>query len=312
MIALVGCSGSDRPHDADAGPDSGDGPDGDAAPPDADGAREDATLDARPDAEPDARPDATEDADAVRGYACLHDGARLPVVHFDFDTVVSGVVIEDIAVEPDLPLRIAATGPDGGVELLDGAVRFRGGRLQANGEPSSRLESILRAADGITVQAWAQTDVAFQTGHIVTHGNGDNNRAYGLGQEDRDAVGRVTAGGDGSGGRSLRTLGFDVATMRHLVVRYDRSTGEQTFFLDGVASGSTMRTIGDAGASGAIAFGTAQRFGLGAEFGTSFGDDSESIGFPWDGTMHRVTVFDYALTDDEIGCLFAGGADGEL
>ncbi|QDT16312.1 DUF1592 domain-containing protein [Alienimonas californiensis] len=155
--------------------------------------------------------------------------------------------------------------------------------------PAKRLTAALKKSGEVTIEVWLTPADAKQAGpaRIVTLSGGSSKRNVTLAQEGKkyDARLRTTSNADNNGLPSTSTDDAVRTDRPTHVVFTRRSTGLARLWVDGAMRGnrSTEGSFGN--------WDDGFRLALAGEIG----DDR-----PWRGTLHRVAIYDRALSDEEI------------
>ena len=175
------------------------------------------------------------------------------------------------------------------VRRTPGGLELRGPSQISSRRPAGELTAALKRTGEITIEAWVTPADAKQDGpaRIVTLSGGSSKRNVTLAQDGRryDARLRTTVNTDRNGNPSTHTDDAVRTDRPQHVVFTRRSTGLARLWVDGAMRGN--RNTEGSFANWDDGF----RLALGGEIGADR---------PWLGTLHRVVIYDRALTDEEV------------
>lgn len=305
-------AGGDDAHDAttDVGEE-------DALPVDApmDDAGEDVGLDAAVDVVPD-----TFDAGPL---TCPGPGGAddEPIVLYTFAASDTGAMIQDRApAAPDVPLTVN-TGDFTLSPMMGGSITFTAGQTAATQAASDALTTAILDSGSFTVEVWfteVDLDVEESIGpeRIVTLSFDSGDRFFTIGQNFDELVVRprttttVQNGtecdeprvGDAARPRAaiVEPDVMDLSgTPKHVVLSFDSAEGRPRVYLNGVevAEDWPCRT-------GALGWVTGTHI-------FALGDETNSIR-NWEGTLHRVTVYNRAMSAAEVSCWAGAGHTADV
>jgi len=299
------------PGPTDAGADGGDAG--------RDGGDPDAGEDA---GEEDASADVPRDTFDAGPLTCPGPGGARdePIVLYTFQAPDDATTITDRApAAPDVALT------DNTNVLVDnsgtGSIVLRGGQAAADQEASDLLVSELVAAGSMTLEVWFTEDdtvLEEESGpeRIVTLSLDSSERAFTVGQEGGTALGaRFNTSttlengilcdemlvGDATlpVGEVVVDDVMDGTTPKHVVISFDATSGEPTFYLNGEAVGGAWPCR-----PGVIDWVTgAYRLALGEEFAAIR---------TWEGVIHRVAIYARSMSAAEVACWYGAGADADV
>lgn len=238
-------------------------------------AGEDASVDA------DVGPD-TFDAGTDVGPTCTDVP---PVVQWFFG---GGTPLDDLApAEPDMDLEWQPL--DG--EILAGGASFDGERLVSTPEASQALGDVLVDSDALTVEGWIErnsgsTPVGSSPRRIFTCSRDVLNRAFTVGQRDRELVVRFASTNTNANGDEIGAAFFPAASPRHFAFTWD---GRRVrLYVDGI-----MQNEDDHGGGATLRW-TDMDLCL-------FGDERTGAR-SWTGLAYALRIWNVALDADAIAC----------
>lgn len=280
-----------------------------------DDAGEDVGLDAAADVVPD-----TFDAGPL---TCPGPGGAddEPIVLYTFAASDTGAMIQDRApAAPDVPLTVN-TGDFTLSPMMGGSITFTAGQTAATQAASDALTTAILDSGSFTVEVWfteVDLDVEESIGpeRMVTLSADSGARFFTVGQNFDEIVARIrTTTTDSNGTRCDEPTVGDASppratlfepdvmdltgTPKHAVLTFDAGEGSPRLYFNGVEVGEPW---------------ACRRGPLGWVTGThifALGDETDSIR-NWEGTLHRVTVYNRAMSAAEVSCWAGAGHTADV
>jgi len=233
---------------------------------------------------------------------------------YEFKVGSGNTALDSSGIDPSMNLTLSGSYEwlsNWGIQFNAPAAGQQPGKAQASPSDSSKLKKMIGLTGEYSIEAWVVPANVAQTGaNIVSYSSGPGDTAtrnFTLGQnaDEYEAYNYSTTSVDHSGMPVFATANQNlVATLQHVVLTYDPTSGRQ-IFINGipVAGSSTNPSTPDPTAPGGL---TTWDSSLSLILGNETTNDR-----PWQGAIRFLAIHNRALTETQIQQNFDAGVGQE-